>query len=46
MGKYNRLLEHLCRADDGPIEMTFEEIDGLVGGLPPIGGEVARVVGK
>lgn len=34
VAKYDPLLEHLCRADDGPIEMTFEEIDRLVGGLP------------
>ena len=34
VAKYDALLEHLCRADDGPIEMTFDEIDRLVGGLP------------
>ncbi len=35
MAKYDALLQHLCRADDGPLEMTFDEIDTLVGGLPP-----------
>ena len=34
MGKYDRLLAHLCRCGDGPVEMTFDEIDALVGGLP------------
>ena len=34
MPKYTPLFEHLCRAGDGPLEMTFDEIDGLVGGLP------------
>jgi hypothetical protein len=34
MAKYDPLLDHLCRAGDGPIEMTFDEIDSLVGGLP------------
>ena len=34
VAKYDPLLEHLCRADDGPIEMTFAEIYRLVGGLP------------
>ena len=34
VAKYDALLEHLCRADDGPVEMTFDEIDRLVGGLP------------
>ena len=34
VAKYDPLMEHLCRADDGPVEMTFEEIDRLVGGLP------------
>jgi hypothetical protein len=32
--KYAPLFEHLCRAGDAPVEMTFEEIDRLVGGLP------------
>jgi hypothetical protein len=34
VAKYDPLFEHLCRADDGPLEMTFDEIDALVGGLP------------
>ena len=34
VAKYDPLLEHLCRAEDGPIEMTFEEVGRLVGGLP------------
>lgn len=35
VAKYDPLFEHLCRADDGPLEMTFDEISRLVGGLPP-----------
>ena len=35
MAKYDPLFEHLCRAPDGPLEVTFEEIDTLVRGLPP-----------
>lgn len=35
MAKYDPLFEHLCRAGDTPLEMTFEEIGALVGGLPP-----------
>jgi hypothetical protein len=34
VAKYDPLFEHLCRAGDGALEMTFTEIDGLVGGLP------------
>lgn len=34
MAKYDPLFEHLCRAGDGPVEMTFDEIGSLVGGLP------------
>lgn len=34
VAKYDPLLEHLCRAEDGPVEMTFEAIADLVGGLP------------
>lgn len=34
MAKYDPLFEYLCRAGDGPVTMTFAEIDGLVGGLP------------
>jgi hypothetical protein len=32
--KYDPLFERLCRSADGPVEMTFEEIEGLVGKLP------------
>ena len=35
MAKYDPLFEHLCRAGDGPVEMSFDEIGRLVGGLPP-----------
>lgn len=31
MAKYDALFEYLCRAGDGPVEMTFEEISQLVG---------------
>jgi hypothetical protein len=34
VGKYDPLLEHLCRAGDEPVELTFGEIDAIVGGLP------------
>ena len=34
MGKYDPLFEHLCRAGDDALEMTFDEIGALVGGLP------------
>ena len=34
MAKYDPLFEYLCRADDGPLEMTFDDIAALVGGLP------------
>ena len=34
MAKYDALFEHLCRAGDGPLELTFDEVGGLVGGLP------------
>ena len=34
MAKYDPLFEHLCRCGDGPVEMTFTDIDKLVGGLP------------
>jgi hypothetical protein len=34
MAKYDRLFEHLCRADDGPLTMSFDEIEDLVGALP------------
>ena len=35
MGKYDPLFAHLCRAGDEPLEMRFEDIAALVGGLPP-----------
>lgn len=34
MAKYDPLFRHLCKADDGPLSMTFDEIDLLVGALP------------
>lgn len=34
MGKYDPLFEHLCRADDAPLEMTLNDIERLVGPLP------------
>ncbi len=34
MGKYDPLFEYLCRADDGRLEMTFSDIERLVGPLP------------
>ncbi len=34
MAKYDPLFEHLCKADDGPLEMTFAAVGDLVGGLP------------
>ena len=34
MTKYDPLFEHLCRAGDRPVEMSFDEIGRLVGGLP------------
>ena len=33
-GKYDPRFEHLCRGGDGPVEMSFDEIAWLVGGLP------------
>ena len=35
VAKYDPLFEHLCRAPDAPVEMTFDEIAALVDGLPP-----------
>ncbi|HVF32709.1 MAG TPA: hypothetical protein VM933_06715 [Acidimicrobiales bacterium] len=32
--KYHRLFEHLCRAADTPLDLSFDEIGDLVGGLP------------
>jgi hypothetical protein len=34
VAKYDRLFEYLCRAGDGPLDLTFASIDTLVGGLP------------
>lgn len=34
MTKYHRLFEHLCLAGDGPVEMSFDDVGQLVGGLP------------
>jgi hypothetical protein len=34
MGKYDPLFKHLCDATDLPLEMTFSEIEALVGSLP------------
>ncbi|MEO6125407.1 MAG: hypothetical protein ABIR32_17030 [Ilumatobacteraceae bacterium] len=34
MAKYDPLFRHLCQTDDGPLAMTFDEIDALVTTLP------------
>ena len=34
MSKYEPLFRHLCAADDDALEMTFEQIEHLVGPLP------------
>lgn len=34
VAKYDPLFDHLCRAGDGPVEMTFADIERLVGSLP------------
>ena len=34
MAKYDPLFRYLCKADDGPLDMTFDEIERLVGMLP------------
>lgn len=34
MGKYDPLFEYLCRAGDRPVELSFDEIEVLVGALP------------
>ena len=34
MGKYDPLFEFLCRAHDEPVELTFDQIQDLVGPLP------------
>lgn len=35
VAKYDPLFEHLCRAGDHPVEMTFDDVEALVGDLPP-----------
>lgn len=34
VAKYDPLFEHLCRSGDGPLEMSFDDIERLVGELP------------
>jgi hypothetical protein len=34
VGKYDALFRHLCNAGDDSLEMTFDEIELLVGPLP------------
>jgi hypothetical protein len=34
MAKYDALFRHLCTVGDDPVEMTFDEIEQLVGSLP------------
>lgn len=34
VAKYDPLFEFLCRAGDGPVTVSFDEIERLVGGLP------------
>ena len=34
MAKYDALFRHLCTVGDDPVEMTFDEIEELVGPLP------------
>ena len=34
MAKYDPLFRHLCAANDDAVEMTFDEIETLVGPLP------------
>jgi hypothetical protein len=38
MGKYDPLFRHLCAIGDEPVEMTFAEIEQLVGPLPRVAG--------
>lgn len=46
VGKYDPLVEHLYRADDGPVEMTFAEIWPSCRWTSCVRGEVAGLVGK
>ena len=39
MAKYDALFRHLCSIDDGAVEMTFDEIEELVGPLPRAAGQ-------
>ncbi len=39
MAKYDPLFEYLCRADDGPVTLGFDEIERLVGSLPVSAGK-------
>ena len=34
VAKYDALFEFLCRAGDGPVTLSFDEIERLVGSLP------------
>jgi hypothetical protein len=34
MAKYDPLFEYLCRCGDGPVELDFDAIADMVGGLP------------
>jgi hypothetical protein len=34
VAKYDALFEFLCRADDGPVELGFDDVERLVGPLP------------
>lgn len=34
VAKYDPLFQFLCKAGDGPVELTFDEIEQLVGALP------------
>jgi hypothetical protein len=34
VSKYDPLFRHLCTVGDGPLAMTFDEIERLVGPLP------------
>jgi hypothetical protein len=34
MAKYDPLFERLCQAPDEPLELSFDDVDRLVGGLP------------
>ena len=42
VAKYTPLFDHLCRAGDGPVRMSFAEIEQLVGPLPAAAREHAQ----